>query len=141
MSEDLLLLLRKYTDHQKTYTDLLQTYYRPTTDLLQSTRAATCPPKIKKTTRKTKKAEEDSTARSRSASPSPIPPNLPPLLREAEEMAQGRPRKVRMFTNLSEEQELDMKEWLLANPWLYTKGMKQFKDTVKKTHMWEDKAK
>lgn len=49
-------------------------------------------------------------------------------------------RKKKMATILTEVQEIELKDWLLLNPMLYTKGMKEYRNTPKKIRMWELKA-
>ena len=41
---------------------------------------------------------------------------------------------------LTEEQEIDVGEWLRQNPMLYIKAMKEYKNTLKKSRLWEEKA-
>nr|XP_054766060.1 PAX-interacting protein 1-like [Lytechinus pictus] len=41
---------------------------------------------------------------------------------------------------LTDEQEADMADWLKSHPLLYTKTMKEYKDTAKKIDLWNDKA-
>ena len=54
---------------------------------------------------------------------------------------QDKKRKRRHNLILEEDMEEDIIEWLLQNPILYAKGMKEYKDTKKKQRMWERKAK
>ena len=54
---------------------------------------------------------------------------------------QDKKRKRRQNLVLEEDMEEDIIEWLLQNPILYAKGMKEYKDTQKKQRMWEKKAK
>ena len=42
--------------------------------------------------------------------------------------------------NLTDEQESTLIEWLKVNDMLYNKGSKEYKDTQKKTRMWNDMA-
>ena len=41
---------------------------------------------------------------------------------------------------LSQKQEVDLAEWIRANPMLYVRTMTAFKDGQKKKHLWADKA-
>lgn len=41
---------------------------------------------------------------------------------------------------LTEEQEVDIGEWLRNHPQLYSKALKAYKDVGKKTKLWDDKA-
>ena len=41
---------------------------------------------------------------------------------------------------LSDEQEMELADWLKENPMLYTKSMKEYKDTAKKIDLWNSKA-
>jgi hypothetical protein len=41
---------------------------------------------------------------------------------------------------LTEEQEVDIGEWLRNHPELYSKALKSYKDVGKKTKLWDDKA-
>ena len=42
--------------------------------------------------------------------------------------------------NLTDEQESTLIDWLIGNDMLYNKGSKEYKDTQKKTRMWNDMA-
>ena len=41
---------------------------------------------------------------------------------------------------LSEEKELEMAEWMRRHAFLYSKGMKEYKDSGKKNRLWQEKA-
>ena len=41
---------------------------------------------------------------------------------------------------LSDEQEMELADWLKENPMLYTKSMKEYKDTARKIDLWNSKA-
>ena len=41
---------------------------------------------------------------------------------------------------LTDEQQVDMGEWLRLNPYLYTKSMKDYKNSQKKLRLWEEKT-
>ena len=43
--------------------------------------------------------------------------------------------------NYSEEEEIELADWLKTHPHIYTKGLRDYKDTDKKTRLWEEKAK
>lgn len=41
---------------------------------------------------------------------------------------------------LTEDQEIEMAEWLLNHPFVYTKSMKEYKNISKKNRLWDNKA-
>ena len=92
----------------------------------------------------TSRGHSKSKARSRSSSTSsndsarsPTPPPTPPAPSAS---APPKKREKKKGLILTDEQETLLSDWLKENPMLYTKSMKEFKDTAKKTSMWNDKA-
>lgn len=41
---------------------------------------------------------------------------------------------------LTEEQEVDLAEWIRIHPEIYSKGLKSYKDSGRKKKLWDDKA-
>ena len=39
--------------------------------------------------------------------------------------------------NYSEEEEIELADWLKTHPHIYTKGLRDYKDTDKKTRLWD----
>ena len=75
-------------------------------------------------------------SRSPSRSPARSLDVSPPISPTQEPSKKRRARPV----NLSEAQEDSLVEWIRENPLLYSKGLKEYKDTGKKTKLWIDKA-
>ena len=69
---------------------------------------------------------------------SPTPPPVEDV--ETSDVGQKKKRARTEPVVLSEEQELDMCDWLKTNSFLYTKGEKLFKDTNKKLRTWSVKG-
>ena len=76
--------------------------------------------------------QEETRSRSRSPSPSQAQTSVPPTATAA--------KKKKKFLVLSDEQEMELGDWLKENPMLYTKTMKEYKDMAKKIHLWNSKA-
>ena len=68
----------------------------------------------------------------RSPSPSQAQASAPPTATAA--------KKKKKSLVLSDEQEMELADWLKENPMLYTKSMKEYKDTAKKIDLWNSKA-
>lgn len=49
-------------------------------------------------------------------------------------------KKKVIYTPLTEEQEISMKDFLVLHPQIYSKGMKAYKDAEKKKALWQEKA-
>lgn len=73
-----------------------------------------------------------SRSRSRSPSPSQVQASAPPTATAA--------KKKKKSLVLSDEQEVELADWLKENPMLYTKSMKEYKNTAKKIDLWNSKA-
>ena len=57
------------------------------------------------------------------------------------ESSQSKTKRKRNFgLILSQNQEVDLAEWIRANPMLYVRTMTAFKDGKKKKDLWADKA-
>ena len=41
---------------------------------------------------------------------------------------------------MDEAMEEEVSDWLIDNPFLYAKGLREYKDSVKKQRLWEKKA-
>lgn len=54
--------------------------------------------------------------------------------------APSRKRTKKKALLLTEEQEVNMGEWLRSHPELFTKSLKAYKDSAKKSKLWDDKA-
>ncbi|XP_041361857.1 uncharacterized protein LOC121377825 [Gigantopelta aegis] len=50
------------------------------------------------------------------------------------------PEKKKAAVILTDEQEVEFGEWLRSNPFLYTKQLKEYKNTQRKTRVWAEKA-
>ena len=101
-------------------------YGLPTSPAVSDHEEAPAPP-VKKTT---------TTTRKKTAAEIPTPD-------DDEIQAMGGPSKKRTKKKsvlLTEEQEVEMGEWLRNHPELFTKTMKAYKDASKKNKLWEDKA-
>ena len=90
-----------------------------------------------------KKRREDERREEEARSPTP-PPSPPPEDGEddtTQPSTSGATKKKRKSpVILTEEQEIDMGEWLRQNPMLYIKAMKEYKNTLKKSRLWDEKA-
>jgi len=92
-----------------------------------------------------KKRREDERREEEEAARSPTPPPSPPPEDGEDDTTQpstsGATKKKRKSpVILTEEQEIDMGEWLRQNPMLYSKAMKEYKNTLKKNRLWDEKA-
>ena len=76
-------------------------------------------------------AEQDQQEETRSPSPWQAQASVPPTATAA---------KKKKSLVLSDEQEMELGDWLKENPMLYTKTMKVYKDMAKKIHLWNSKA-
>ena len=82
---------------------------------------------------------------------SPSPPPSPVSDNQADsEVGEGplhhdtqpekRKKKKAVPLTLTEQQEDDVVEWIRDNPILYSKGLKEYKDTARKQRLWEEKG-
>jgi len=70
----------------------------------------------------------------------PTPPPESPAHSQDSSKAPARKRQKVPAVDLTDEQEIDMSDWLKTNNYLYTKGTKKYKNTQMKNHEWEKKG-